>query len=126
MDATYQLQEMASPCNPQHRTILFSLHHLLTEEFNLTLKFKYNLPFYYNKSWVCYANPTSESIELSFIRGNELADPDNLLQAKNRKMVRSLPLTQITRVNDPQSLQLIHEAILLDEQVTFNKKMFRS
>jgi hypothetical protein len=109
----------------KQREILLFFHNLLLSFPMVTAKFQYKLPFYYRKTWFCYLNPTKNGgVELSFIRGRELADEHGLLDFKNRKKVGSIPIQELSDITT-EIHALIQETLLLDETVPykFNRKI---
>jgi hypothetical protein len=103
------------------REILFYFHSLLKNEFGLTPKLQYKLPFYYKKSWICYLFPTKKgTIELAFPRGNELSNIQGILKRKGRKLVSSINFKTLDNIPESTIKEIIHEAILLDETVPFS------
>lgn len=107
----------------QQRELLQQLHYLLAEELSLEAKIKYNIPFYYNHSWICYLNADKGGgVELAFTRGNELSNEQGLLDTKGRKQVMSVLITEPEQINDPVLHEVLQEAILLDETVPYASK----
>jgi hypothetical protein len=95
-------------------------HKLFVEEFHLTPKMTYKLPFYYRKSWVCYLFPTKKgAVELAFTRGNELSNNQGLLKIKGRKQVSSVDFYSLKDIPEDSLHEVLHEAILLDETVPY-------
>lgn len=96
---------------------------LLTADIGLRGKITYKIPFYYKKSWICYLNPLKNgAIELAFTRGNELSNAQGLLQRKGRKQVRGIDLQNMGRIPVEPIEEIIHEAILLDENIPYTSK----
>ncbi len=107
--------------------IMRYMHSLLTVELNLTDKLRFKIPFYYRKSWICYLNPSkNNSVEFAFIRGNELSNTQGLLEAKGRKQVCSITLTKISEIQMEALMEIIQEAILLDDTVPYASKRKKS
>lgn len=103
------------------------LDDLLQEEFGLQPKWRYRLPFYYKKSWICYLSPKGNKImELAFTRGNELSNEDGLLLDLGRKQVKSLLITSIRELDSQALRKIINEAVLLDETVPYAVKRKKS
>lgn len=101
------------------RQVMLYFHNLFTQELNLTDKIRYKIPFYYGRSWICYLNPTKEnSIELAFIRGNELSNAQGLLHSKGRKQVYGIEIKKVSDIPFAAVNEIIQEAILLDESKT--------
>jgi len=110
----------------KQRDILQELHQLLTEDLNLEAKLRYKIPFYYNRSWICYLNAQKEGgVELAFTRGNELSNDQGLLDDKGRKQVMSIQIDELKQIHDPMLLEVWQEAILLDETVPYASKRQR-
>lgn len=107
----------------KQQLLMLKLHHLLTEECNLVAKMRYQLPFYYGKTWICYLQPKKdETVELAFVRGNELFNQNGLLNHFGRKQVSSVLLTPTTQIPWSEVEQTIHEAILLDRVKPYSSK----
>ncbi len=92
--------------------ILQFFHLLLIEEYGLTPKLRFKIPFYYTSSWICYLNPLkNDQVELCFIRGRELSNKHGLLLTKGRKLVAGFTLTSLDEIPLPEIHQAITEAI---------------
>lgn len=99
------------------------IHNLLTEDLNLTAKLRYKIPFYYRKTWICYINPGKDNtVELAFVRGNELSNAQGILDSKGRKQVWSIALTTPAEIPTEALTEIIQEAVLLDEMVAYAPK----
>jgi hypothetical protein len=109
------------------REIMLYMHKFLTEELNLTEKIRYKIPFYYRKSWICFLSPSkNNSVEFAFLRGNELSNEQGLLDSKGRKQVWSIELNKLSEIPLKELIEIIHEAILLDETVPYASKRTKS
>ena len=99
------------------RSIWWHLHELLTEQAGLEPKVRHGLPFYYGLSWIAYLQPIPPAaVELVFLKGTELSNMQGLpLRIGNRKMVRGIAVTSVTAPQPDILLEIIQEAILLDE-----------
>jgi hypothetical protein len=105
------------------KDVMLYLHHILVEEFTLTDKLKFKLPFYYRKSWICYLKPTkSNTVELAFLRGNELSNSQGLLEHKGRKQVWSIDFTNLHNIPVDTLKEVIQEALILDDSVPYASK----
>jgi len=99
------------------------LHQILEEELGLEPKLKYNIPFYYKKSWICYLNPVKgEGIELAFTRADELSNEWEILDFKNRKQVAGISIFNPKAIPLEALYATLQEAILLDEVKKYGKK----
>lgn len=116
-DYIYEFEE------PQQE-ILLHLHQLLTLEFGLKENIRFKIPFYDHINWVCYLRPFScpknkTGISLSFVKGNFLSDPNNLLKSRKRKRVCDLEIYTLSKLPETYIKSLIQEAIILDETTPF-------
>ena len=108
----------------EQREILLQLHNLMLSFPHVVAKFRYKVPMYYRKSWICYLLAKKDgSVELSFTRALELADENKLLDFKDRKQVASIGLQSLSDINQ-EVMALLQEALLLDETVPYTKKWF--
>ena len=105
------------------KALLQYLHRLLSEQPGVVSKIRYKIPFYYRKSWVCYLNPVKNSgIELAFLRGNELSNEQGLLEFRGRKQVSGIVFYQLNEIPEEAVMEIIQEALLLDEEVAYASK----
>ncbi len=102
--------------------IMLHLNDIMLSIPGVTSKIRFNIPFYYRKSWICYLNPLKTgSVEFAFVRGNELANESGLLHSKGRKQVYSVEFGAVSDIGE-EVMQVIQEAILLDETVPYASK----
>lgn len=103
---------MLSKTGSQKELLLY-FHWLFTEQCGLDTKIAYGIPFYYRqKKWVVYLNPDKrDGVEVGFPNGHKLKDPAGALEAKGRKMVKSLEVNQLEEIDEKLMLSLIEEAI---------------
>lgn len=103
--------------------LLKYFHELLCNRLGLEAKMRYQIPFYYRNSWICYLNPGKKGrVEFAFTRGNELSNSQGLLDSKGRKQVLSIEYQSLEDVNEEILIEILHEAILLDESVPYASK----
>lgn len=89
----------------------------------MTFKIRYNIPFYYRKTWICYLNPVKRNgVELAFIRANELSNDHGVLDFKERKQVAGITFYDKSEMNMELLRPVIQEAILLDDTVPYTYK----
>ena len=91
---------------------------------NIEITKKFNLPFFYGKTWVCYLNLVKKrEIELAFVRGRELPSKE-LLNFKERVMIGGLTYKSVTNLDLGILRLLLEEAITLDQEkpYTFVKR----
>ncbi len=104
------------------REVLLYLDELLMG-YGLIQKIRYKVPFYYQKSWVCYLNPLKKTgVELAFIRGNELSNTQGLLEFNKRKQVAGISIVSLQDIQEQPLREIITEALTLDEFVPYASK----
>ena len=85
-DQQLTVQDYIDSRPENQRAIMTSLDQLILEYPKVISKLRYKIPFYYQKSWICYLNPIrDQGVELVFIRANELSNEQGILDAKGRK-----------------------------------------
>jgi len=105
------------------REVMLFIHNWLTADLNLTDKIRFDIPFYYGKSWICYLNPMKNgTVEFAFVRGNELSNEQGLLDNKGRKQVYSSEFTSVKEIPKQTLNEIIQEALLLDETKPYESK----
>ncbi|WP_370090047.1 DUF1801 domain-containing protein [Ekhidna sp.] len=110
------IQNFIAGLDGQQKAIVSYLHQRLTDYHGLTQHIKYEIPMYYQKSWVCYLNPIKKNgIELAFLKGHRLSNEQGLLSQKNRKMVAGIDLFEMNNLPEIEIDQIVQEALILDE-----------
>jgi len=100
--------------------LLAFLHPYLIEK-GLRSRISYGLPFYYGHKWVCYLKPNKDgSLDFSFPRASEFADPTGLLEIRERKQIKSLLLHDLESLPFEAIEQIITRAIELDQSSSAN------
>lgn len=108
---------------PVQAELVEFLHQLMLTFPEVTSKIRYKIPFYYHKSWICYINPIKkEAVEFVFTRGNELSNEQGLLETKGRKQVRGVTFTKVDDIPMETLVEVIQEALLLDETTPYASK----
>ena len=103
--------------------ILLYFHNLLISFPGVTSKIRFKIPFYYQKTWVCYLNPLKNGgISLCFLRGYELSNEQGLLESKGRKQVTSIDFSSANDIPEKEIREIVNEALLLDELVPYKPK----
>lgn len=107
----------------KQQDIMIYFHDILKKQYHLSEKIRYNLPFYYGKSWICYLNPKKIGVELAFIRGNELTnESQQYLDARGRKQVFSIIYQDRVEIPESTIEKVIEEAIALDQAIPYASK----
>jgi hypothetical protein len=106
---------------PKQAAIVQCLHDLIIENPGIEVKRRWNLPFYYRKSWICYFNILKNgNVEWAFTRGNELSNADQWLEARGRKQIYSVNFESINAIDLQMAKVYLQEALLLDEHVSYS------
>ena len=101
---------------PPQRRIMEVLYEELMLQPGVTCKMRFKIPFFYRNSWICYMNPLRKGgVEFVFLKGQQLADPAGLLDAKDRKMVSGITIENAQKIPHEALMELVQEALLLDE-----------
>lgn len=117
------VEEYIAGFEADQKAIMEFFHLLLKTELNLLGKIRYQIPFYYQKSWICYLNPLKDGrIELAFLRGNELSDVQQLLSFNGRKQVAGIAFRSMEEIPVEKIMEIIHEALLLDTKIPYKSK----
>ncbi len=112
-----ELPEEWRPVAEAIRDLLLEASPLMTEEW------KYKLPFYSHRRWMCYLSLQKQGLVLGFIEGRALQDPDGLFAPTDHKMIRHYPPPR-----DPQRLPVaalrrtIQEAIAVNEAIMLERR----
>ncbi len=115
---------------PVEKGICLQLRQLIQENFpQLREKFGYGVPYYHRYSRVCFMYPASfpysgqqTGVALGFTRGHLLSNVQGLLDLGGRKEVAYVPLLLQKDIPVEALLEILHEAVLLDEDLYREKK----
>lgn len=106
--------------NPDLLKVCNTLYEELMVFPQLKMLRKFNLPFFYGKTWICYFNLVKKNqIELYFVRARELPSKE-LLDFKGRSMVAGLSYKVVDDIDLGILKLLLEEAITLDNQLLFS------
>jgi hypothetical protein len=115
-----QISDYLYDLTSEQAGIVQCLHELIMETPAIELKRRWNLPFYYRKSWICYFNILRNgNVEWAFTRGNELSNRDHWLEARGRKQIYSVSFATVDEIDMQLSRVTLQEALLLDEHVPY-------
>ena len=114
---------------PQEQAICLHLRNLILGNFpELKEKFAYGAPFYFRNSRVCFIYPASLpysgidfGVSFGFNRGHLLSNDHGMLDLGNRKEVAYVSLLQESEIRWDILLEILHEAILLDNEMAAQK-----
>ena len=107
----------------QKEIILF-LHQQFLDYPEIQCKFRYHIPFFYFKSWLCYLNPKNkiDGFELVFIYGKRMYDESGLLEVRGRKQVAGIMINSLDEILISTINELFAQAIILDEEIAAARK----
>jgi hypothetical protein len=107
-----EVEQFIENCKDKHQQHLLHFFHNLIMSFDeITTKLSFKIPFYYHqKKWLCYINPIKPNgIEFCFNKGFELSNKHNLLDAKDRVLVKGVSFYNL---NDETKIEQLTETIL--------------
>ena len=88
-------------------------------------KYRYKIPFYFQKSWICYTAPKKNGdVELVFLRGSELS-PYPFLESRGRKMVKGILYKSRDEILLETIEPVLMEALQLDLTVSYKLKKLK-
>jgi hypothetical protein len=117
------------------RELLLAAHYFLLETLPpfATCAIKWRIPFYSLRRNCCYLNRHRDHITLGFPHGSKLAPQSGVLLGESEKLkqVRYLEIRSVEDLYSERTLQILHEAIILDEMMAkvilrFRRKNRRS
>jgi len=107
----------------KYRELLYRLREiLLNASPHIAEKIAYMVPFYKHFGMLCYIAHGKRGVEVGFWRGNELSNEQGVLIADGRKIVRSLVYEKTEDLDENILLEIVQEAMLLNEQRMKKKK----
>lgn len=82
----------------------------------ITERFKYNVPFFYGRSSLCYLNfdGKAKSFYIGFIKGHQLSDHYGVLKGTDLKQVRYFYIKDFNSHQESLFLDTLNEALLLE------------
>lgn len=93
-------------------------HRLLTLDDRIREEWKYGVPMYRYHGIVAYLStvPRKPYIHIGLAEGVHLSDVGCLLTGHDRKQIRHLQIHRVADADREGVLEILHEALLLDEQ----------
>lgn len=108
---------------PTQKQIMNILHDLIMRYDRMSAKIRFRIPFYYQKSWVCYLNPVKNNgVELCFVRANELSNENGHLNFKDRKQVAGITYYSHKNIDENIINEVLSEALILDDHVKYTNR----
>ena len=103
------------------RELLLAAHCFLQDQLPpfATCAIKWRVPFYSLRRNFCYLNRHRDHITLGFRHGYKLAPQPGVLlgESERLKHVRYIEIRCIEELYAEQTLQILHEAVMLDEMM---------
>ena len=125
--SVFQYIEETNP--PEVRELLTAAHLFLQESLPpfATCAIKWRIPFYSLRRNCCYLNRHRDHITLGFPHGYKLAPRPGVLlgESERLKQVRYLEIRSVEDLYSEETLQILREAIILDEMMAEVKPGFR-
>ena len=102
------------------RTLILDAAPTIREEW------KYRLPFYSHRRWMCYLSLQKQGLVLGFVDGKHMLDADGLFAPTNHKLIRHFtPERDIRRLPVDAFRRLLQEAIAVNEEVDAQQRAKR-
>ena len=122
--------EYIEETNPTEGRELLTAAHLFLQEMLppfAACAVKWRIPFYNLRRNFCYLNRHRDHITLGFPHGHRLAPRPNVLlgESERLKQVRYLEIRSVEDLYSEGTIQILHEAIILDEMTAKVKPGFR-
>ncbi len=100
------------------REITYFLHDQFMSYPGVQCKIRFKIPFYYYRSWLCYLNPfKGDKIELCYIHGRIVTDSSGILDAKGRKKISGVMITDIKSIPLEAVHEIFSESIIIDKEL---------
>ncbi|MBM1106205.1 DUF1801 domain-containing protein [Aurantibacter crassamenti] len=89
--------------------------------FEVDLKYKYRIPFYYIEGKpFCYLNQSKDYVDVGFWNAAHLTKNVEYMTIAGRKMMKSLRYKSLEEINDKILIEILQEAFLVR-----NKKFYK-
>ena len=114
---------------PDEKALCELCRHLILSAADFEEKFSYGVPFYFRYARVCCIWPASSpggprhGMFIGFYRGNLLSNEQGIIEMGNRKRYGLIRYRDAKDINREVLLEILQEAILLDEDIWRAKKM---
>ena len=109
--------------NENQKMLMTFFHRMFKNLPNVTPKIAFKIPFYYQKTWVCYLSPIKpDAVEVCFLRGNELSNEQGILEAKKRVMVMGVTFNKIDKEKARAVEEIFLEALELERTIKFKAR----
>jgi hypothetical protein len=91
---------------------------------SIEMRLRFGIPFYDFLGWMCYmkSDRKGNGVYIAFIRGFELSNEQGLLEANGRTQIKSITYFDVKEIKEEPLREIIHEALLLNEEHYKSKK----
>ncbi|MCK6602126.1 MAG: DUF1801 domain-containing protein [Bacteroidetes bacterium] len=89
---------------------------ILNQNQKISEKISFGVPFYSYLGWMVYISVHKGGLDITFLRGHELSDTHQILDARNRTMVKSLHIPPGHVIPTGILRETLQEAMLLNEE----------
>jgi len=101
----------------KYREMLFRLREIIVNSSPfIEEKIAYTVPFFKHFGMLCYISHGKRGVEVGFWRGNELSNEQGVLSQDERKIVRSLIYQEPEDINEQILMEILQEAMMLNEE----------
>ena len=116
---------------PAEKPVCLRLRQLILENFpEWREKFGYGVPYYHRRSRICFMYPASfpysgqtAGVAFGFTRGYLFSNEQGLLEIGKRREVAYLRLLSEKDIRENEILEILHEAVLIDEDLYREKNV---
>lgn len=85
---------------------------------------KYGIPFYEHRRWMCYLSLQKKGLVLGFVQGRDMLDPDGLFAPTEHAQIRHhLPPPAPAPLPEGALRRLLQEAIAVNEVIAREKRI---
>lgn len=110
-----QVENYIADLDEPLKSLAFQLHDFILNTIpNIQHSIKWKVPFYYYYGNLCYINPQKQHLILGFYQGARMANESGILVG-NGTLVRHVIIKSLEDIYQASLLDVIHEAIILDE-----------
>ena len=114
----------------ENREICERLRAIILSAADFEEKLKYGVPYYLrHRAVTCIWPPgvwggARRGVFIGFCRGNLLSNEQGIIEMGNRKRFGLIRYYDVKEIEEEPLLEILHEAIMVDEEVAREKKFF--
>ncbi len=112
------VEEYIQSCEENAQEVLFTLHDIFTQDFGLTPKIKFRIPFYYGNTWVLYVNqPKRGGIEICYLNARRFEYQSRILDFRDRKQVGGITVFKLEDMPLEEIIHVTKAAVDFDKTI---------